>query len=139
PLITTSGLVLYFERDYDGAIHEYQKALELDPNFGMAHYFLGQAYLQKNMFDEAIASLERSVHLTKRSPECLAVLGYAHAIAGNPAKGAELAAELQVESMDRYVSPVLLAWIHLGLGNTDTAFDYLERAHHAHATDLIWL
>ena len=114
--ITTAGLVSYFERDYDAAIPQYLKALELDSNFAIAHYFLGQAYLEKNMFDEAVAELERAVSLSNRSSECVAVLGYAHAIAGNASKAAELARELESRSADRYLSPVLLACIHLGLG-----------------------
>ena len=60
-LITTAGLVSYFERDYDAAIPQYLKALELDSNFAIAHYFLGQAYLEKNMFDEAVAELREVV------------------------------------------------------------------------------
>jgi len=138
-VLATSGLVLYCQREYDNAIAEYMKALELDPSFGVAHYFLGQAYLEKNLIDKGIAELEQSVLLTNRSPECVAMLGYAYAVAGNRPRAAELVGELKMRSIDRYVSPVQLAWIHLGLGDHDQAFAQLEEAYHRRAADLIWL
>jgi eukaryotic-like serine/threonine-protein kinase len=138
-VLATSGLVSSCQRDYDAAISEYMKALDLDPNFGIAHYFLGQAYLEKNLIDKAIAQLEQSVVLTNRSPECVAMLGYAYAVAGNRTRAVELVGELEMRSIDRYVSPVQLAWMRLGLADHDKAFAELERAYDRRAADLIWL
>jgi len=138
-VLATSGLVSYCQRDYDAAISEYMKALDLDPNFGIAHYFLGQAYLEKSLIDKAIAELEQSVVLTNRSPECVAMLGYAYAVAGNRPRAVELVSELEMRSIDRYVSPVQLAWIWLGLADHDKTFAELERAYDRRAADLIWL
>jgi tetratricopeptide (TPR) repeat protein len=138
-VLATSGLVSSCQRDYDAAISEYMKALDLDPNFGIAHYFLGQAYLEKKLIDKAIAELEQSVVLTNRSPECVAMLGYAYAVAGNQSRAVELVGELEMRSIDRYVSPVQLAWMRLGLADHDKALAELERAYDRRAADLIWL
>ncbi len=138
-ILTTWGLVLYFEGENDAAIQKYQNALELDPNFGIAHYFLGHSYLAKKMFKEAIASLERTVEFTNHSPESVAVLGYAYAISGDHAKAAEFGGKLEAQAANRYVSPALPAWIHLGLGDHDRALAQLELAYGERATDLIWL
>ena len=138
-VLATSGLVSYCQRDYDAAISEYMKALDLDPNFGIAHYFLGQAYLEKSLIDKAIAELEQSVVLTNRSPECVAMLGYAYAVAGNRSRAVELVSELEMRSIDRYVSPVQFAWMRLGLADHDKAFAELGRAYDLRAADLIWL
>src|SRR5437867_1281287 len=138
-VLTTSGLVSYYQHEYGSAISEFKKALELDANFGIAHYFLGQAYLGKGLIDEAIAELGQSVRLTDRSPECVAVLGYAYALAGNRSAAAELARELETRSTERYISPVLFAWIHLGQGDHDQVFTRLEQAYERRAADLIWL
>ena len=138
-VLATSGLVSYCQRDYDAAISEYMKALDLDPNFGIAHYFLGQAYLEKSLIDKAVAELEQSVVLTNRSPECVAMLGYAYAVAGNRSRAVELVSELEMRSTDRYVSPVQLSWMRLGLADHDKAFAELGRAYDLRAADLIWL
>ncbi|MCZ6877960.1 MAG: tetratricopeptide repeat protein, partial [Acidobacteria bacterium] len=131
------GLPFYFECRYDEAIEEYLYTLEIDPNYGMARYFLGQAYAQKGMYRQAITELERAVLLAQGTPESMAALGHAHAIAGNQNKAQELLGEL--EQMTRYVSPVLIAQIHAGLDQKDQALECLEEAYRIRATDLIWL
>jgi len=46
--------LLFFMRQYDRAIDQFRKTLELDPNFAPAHEWLGYAYEQKGMEREAI-------------------------------------------------------------------------------------
>ena len=133
------GLPFYFERRYDRAIEEYLKTLKLDPSFGLARYFLGQAYAQKGMYREAIAELEQAVLVNRGSAETIAALGYVHAIAGQKEKALTLLKELIQLSGERYVSPVLIAQIHAGLKERDQAFDYLDKAYQSRSTDLIWL
>ncbi len=41
------GASLYFARRYDEAIDECRKTIDLHPDFGVAHWYLGRAYLQK--------------------------------------------------------------------------------------------
>jgi len=50
PIISWNlGWLFYEARQYDQAIEQQHKVLELDPNFIPAHRFLGLAYLQKSM------------------------------------------------------------------------------------------
>ncbi len=44
---TYVGHILYWARQYDQAIEQHRKTIELDPNFGPAHLRLGMAYEQK--------------------------------------------------------------------------------------------
>ncbi len=138
-IAATLGVVSYFERHYDRAISEQRKVLELDPNFGIAHYFLGQALSEQGNYIEAIAELERAVGLTGRSSECLAALACAEAAAGSRTKAIEFASELKNRSARQYVSPVLLAAIGAALHDDVETFDRLEEAQRQRASDLIWL
>src|SRR6185312_11579357 len=61
---TWVGSRYFFARQYDKAIEQYRNALEMDPSFVPVHLVLGQAYQQKGMLEEAIAELERAVHLS---------------------------------------------------------------------------
>ncbi|MGA1874212.1 MAG: tetratricopeptide repeat protein, partial [bacterium] len=45
----------------DLAIHEYNKALELDPNLSMAHVNLGMSYIFKKEFDQAVDELKKAI------------------------------------------------------------------------------
>jgi hypothetical protein len=77
--------------------------------------------------------------LTGNSPEVSAALAHVEARAHHHHE-AELLLEGLVRSADqRYVSPALIALVHLGLGAVDTAFDWLERALAAGSPYLIWL
>ena len=135
----TSAVEYYFERDFEKASQECREILETDPGFAMAHYFLGQADLQLNLNEKAILELEKAVALTGRSAETIAVLGYAHSVAGSKIDAVQLAMELTRRSIQGYVSPVLQAQIRIGLGDLDSVFQYLENAYVARSTDLIWI
>ena len=39
----------------DESIQQSRRTIEIDPGFGLAHNQLAQAYLQKHMFEQAIA------------------------------------------------------------------------------------
>jgi eukaryotic-like serine/threonine-protein kinase len=136
---TTVGLQFLLERRSDLAIKTLQKVLALDENFGMAHYFLGQAYLEKAMHAEAINELQRAVDLTASSSETIAILGCAHAAAGNRAKALQLLEQLNHRCRTKYVSPVLLAQLLLACGETEQAVEFLQRARQTRASDLVWI
>ena len=49
--------VLYLAGNNDEAIAQAQKTIAMDPSFAVAHGYLGQAYLQKQEYDKAIARI----------------------------------------------------------------------------------
>ena len=74
---TIVAWVYYRARRYGRAIDQCQRALELDPNFAVAHHLLGWIYDRESRFDEAISEARKSVELSGRSPLMTASLGYA--------------------------------------------------------------
>jgi len=48
------GLFLYYERRYDRALEELNKALEVDPNHSATHLFLGWIYEAMGKYEEAV-------------------------------------------------------------------------------------
>jgi len=73
---------LLWARQYDGVIEESRKALEIDPNFWVAHLFLGKAYEQKGMYPEAFAALRKAKELSGGSSEATSMIGYVYAVSG---------------------------------------------------------
>jgi len=71
------GKVLFFgEIDLAGAMHEYQRAVELKPNDATAHHWYGNdALAALGRFDEAIAEGKRAIELDPLSPVINADLG----------------------------------------------------------------
>jgi serine/threonine-protein kinase len=58
----------------------------------------------------------------------LGQLGEAYAMAGNAAKAREILHQLEERARETYVSPYHFAYVYTGLGETDAAMDWLERA-----------
>ena len=121
------GWHLVYARQYEKAIEQCQKTLELDPTFILAHVFLGQAYEQSGALSDAIAAFEKAAELSRRHPTYLADLGHGLAVAGRRADALNVLAELHEMSSQRYVAARGIAEIHLGLGEIDEAFAWLER------------
>ena len=54
------GAGLYEMRRYDEAIGQYERALAMDPNFGLARLGLGRCYLGKGLHTRALAEMEQA-------------------------------------------------------------------------------
>lgn len=130
PIIQTwKGLRYYFAGNHEAAIAEYTKALELDGSFAPAHWHMGWAYEQSGRFGEGITAAQRALAADTQSLLYLTSLGHAHAKAGNTSQARLILARLAEASRTRHVPAYHVAMIHLALGETGVALDWLDRAH----------
>jgi eukaryotic-like serine/threonine-protein kinase len=134
------GRAYYFSRSYDKAIEQLRKILdEIDPNFGVAHWYLGMAYEQKAMFEEALGELQKWSSLSGGDPAAIGALGHTYAVSEKPGEARKALTKLSELSKSRYVSPYDVAVIYIGLGDKDQALEWLEKAYDDHSAFLIWL
>jgi tetratricopeptide (TPR) repeat protein len=96
-------------------------------------------YLQKQMWTEATQAGARAVELSGRDPLRLSSLAQCLAASGRRAEAEAVLAELGAMSPRRYVSPLEIAYIHLALGQTDLAFQWLDKAVAERASFLVLL
>jgi len=122
------GSGLYYARQYDQAIEQFQKIIEMDPGFAPAHIRLANAYQAKGMYEEAIPEYKKGIALDKISRRT-AQLGYAYATAGKRDEAQKILDELRERPKEQYVSPFDIALIYIGLGDSNEAFVYLEKAY----------
>ena len=125
-------------RDYAAAAAQARHTLELAPDFHEAYWVLGLAHEQQQEFAAAIAAFERGRAL-RPTARLVGALGHAFGLAGRPGDAQRCLLELTELSQERYVSPFDLAVISLGLGETDRAFDRLERAFEDRCYEVLWL
>lgn len=133
------GWIRYFSRQYDVAVSQFRNTLDLDPNYLVAYMFLGQAYVQQQLYSQAEVAFQRTVELSNRAAVSLALLGHCQALAGRSDAARAVLAQLEERSKHAYTSPVFFAWIHLGLGNRDLALSWLEKAGEERSNWLAWL
>jgi serine/threonine-protein kinase len=134
------GLTCYYTAgDYDKAIEQYRKVLELDPNFGLTYLYLALAQVARGDFEEATSVLETVKRLGPEEPDPIALLGYTFALTGRRREAEEALEELKALSKRRYVSAFPIAWVYVGLGDKDRAFAWLEKAYLERAGRLTYL
>jgi serine/threonine protein kinase/Tfp pilus assembly protein PilF len=114
------GSRFYYARQYDRALEQLQTTLEMDEKYRATLYWAGQVYLQMEHYEDALAAFEQS-GIGKG-------IGLTYARMGRTEKARELARELEQLSAVRYVAPLDIAKTYMGLGETDTAFKWLEKA-----------
>jgi serine/threonine protein kinase/Tfp pilus assembly protein PilF len=102
------------------------------------HWDLGNAYLEKKMYAEAISHLEKARAL-EEDETTLSGLAYGYARAGDVAKAREVLQQLQALAQRTHVSPVVFAWVYVALGENDKALDLLEEGYEKHLRGMIGL
>jgi serine/threonine-protein kinase len=133
---TDVGLFFFLQRQYDEAAELCGKPLEMDPNFAVARFAHGLALEQMERYEEAAGEFQQAMAISGGNPIYLSALGHARAIAGSVEEAWKILSELLVLSSRRYVSPYSTATVYAGLGETDKAFTWLERALEEHS---VWL
>ena len=99
----------------------------MDPGFGAAHQHLGQAYLQKRMFEQAIAQLQKAVELSGGSPASTANLARAYAGSGRRSDAVQLLNELKSRANSAYSNAPEIAIVYSALGERDEAMMWLDK------------
>lgn len=121
------GIMLLLWRPGERAMEESRKLLDLDPTHWGGHFIIAVCYRYQGRFEEAIASQRKAVNLFD-SAAMLGWLGLSLGAGGEKAEARALLKRLHGMAAKAYVPPTSFAWIHLGLGEIDSAFDWLNRA-----------
>ena len=119
---------LYHARRYDDAMVQIRKTLELDPTSTLARHLLGCCLLWKGDTAGAIEEFQRS-KIVVTGAWYQGLLGYAYAISGDRPKAEQILAELEEMAKQRYVNTTAFATIYLGLGEKQTALDWLDKSY----------
>jgi tetratricopeptide (TPR) repeat protein len=125
---TRVGTFLYYAREYERAIEQLQRTLELDSHYAQAHFWLGLAYEQVGRYEAAAAELQKAIDTSGDDVEMIAALGHTYAVAGQRDAALTVLADLERRAQQRYVMPYYRVPIYVGLGDHDSAFEWLEKA-----------
>jgi eukaryotic-like serine/threonine-protein kinase len=128
-----------FARRYDEALGEFAKTLELQRDYGLAHSYRGLTFEQQGKYAEALEELHKSARLLEGNVVVAAAIGRVHALAGNRSEARRVLADLRQESTRRFINPFEIALIHVGLGDVDASFEWLETAYRSRSDLLVYL
>jgi eukaryotic-like serine/threonine-protein kinase len=132
------GLRYHIARQYDRAIEQHRKALELEPNHFQSYVGLSGNFIQIGRPDEAVTAIE-TVPQRVAIPLANCLRGSIYARAGRISDARKLLDEMQKLSLRNYVPPTGVAMLYIGLGEIDLGLDWLEKAVDEHDSFIIML
>jgi len=122
------AILLVLSHQPDRTLDAARRLLEIDPDSYIAYLSMGSAYRERGDFEKSIAAYRTGMEASAGSPAMIGWLGLALGVSGNQAEARSLLERLHNRAAQGYVPPTSFAWIHLGLGEIDTGFEWLDRA-----------
>ncbi len=131
-------VVFYMSSDFAKTRANGERILELEPDIFSGHMWVGLALLSEKKFREAIPALQSMVKQNP-GPHSLCFLGVAYGLSGNRAKAREIIEEMREYEFVEETGNYFLGIVYMILGDSDTAFHYLERAVEHHEGQVLWI
>lgn len=136
PLDLVMGVALSYNyfvaKKNDLALEQALKTYNLEPNFALARWGLGRAYIRKEMYAEAIALSEKSLQADSTNQLMLQVIGYSFAKSGRRQEAKEVIKRFKEIAKTQYMVAYHVATIYAALGDSNKAFDELEKSFEQH-------
>jgi len=139
PVNATISYVWCEARQPERAVAAALRALELDSNAPLTHMLLGRGYMLVGEPRKAISSLATAARLSAHGPIAKANLGYVYARTGFIDKARRILDGITRRPSVPYVSPVDVALVLIGLGETDAALTALEDGFRTRAARMLAL
>ena len=122
------GWVYYFAREYDLAIKECNKCLEIDPSQNFAYIILFGAYNQKSMYDDAITALENYLIVLKKE-DIAALISKTFEESGYISAITQLLDVLLEQSIGFASTLYYKSILFTLIGDKDKAFEFLQKSY----------
>ena len=120
--------VLLVGRQNEQSIQQSLSTIALDPAFAVAHYQLGQAYVQNQMYSDAMVEFQKAIALSGANTAFSSNLAYVYALAGRKGEAEKILND-QMNREHGVSNSAQIALIYVGLGKNDQAMTWLERAY----------
>ena len=125
----TLGELLFYSRQYDLAIAQWQKTLELEPNYGLAKNWIARAYEAQGRYDQSIDTMINS-YAARGMPETkVAELKGIYLKSGWKGFWRSQNAFFEHNSRPGYQEPYRMAWNYIRAGDKQQALEWLNRAY----------
>ncbi|TMB27517.1 MAG: hypothetical protein E6J65_05220 [Deltaproteobacteria bacterium] len=122
---TVVALVFYHQREYDRAIEQALRTLELDRTWAPARLWLVFSYEQRGRLADALGVLDQA---NNPSNMLAGVRAELLALSGDREGARRLLATVESRFAAEPIPRSIFARIHLALGDTDAVFAWLEKA-----------
>jgi tetratricopeptide (TPR) repeat protein len=77
--------ITHYTRQYNLAIDQLRKTLELDPSYGYAYWYMARAFEQQGKHSDVLQALDKAQGLLKGNTAVAADIGHIYAVFGDKA------------------------------------------------------
>jgi TolB-like protein/DNA-binding winged helix-turn-helix (wHTH) protein/Tfp pilus assembly protein PilF len=136
---TDIGFESYYSGRYDEAVEQLRPVIAANPNFPLAHLWLGRTYQQKQMYEEALTEYKQAESVLRDWPVTMAAIGNVYGLSHQRPEAFTVLGDLKELSKRKYVTAYGIALVYAGLGKSDQAFAWLDRGYEERTHWLVWL
>jgi TolB-like protein/thioredoxin-like negative regulator of GroEL len=133
-IVTNTDLALIYSstRHYDEAIRQVRKILEMEPNKGGIKGYLMEVYVATGMYDEFMDEYFNRKAIAKADPKEIARIREIYEVWGWRRFRQHELAEVLERAKTTYVSATKIAGRYAEAGDTEKAFEWLEKGYRDH-------
>ena len=131
-----SAQVAFLSRDSSAALEFARQAAVVLKDFWIANLQIAQAYEQLGEYALALEALSRGGREGVENSKVISLRGYVLAKMGRTSEARKVLNTLEALARQRYVPACATAMIHVGLGEHDKAFEWLDHAVEQHDVHL---
>lgn len=124
------AVALIYARDYDGALQQCRKTLEIEPTFLVMSTYIAHIYQLQQKYAEAASELERAHTAAPEDGEIAYGLGQAYALTGKKNEALKISNELNRPA--NAFLPKEAAYLYSLLGEKEQAIAILQKAAEDH-------
>jgi len=118
----------FFSGQYDKAVEECHRYLDMNPSFVVARDFLVHLHVQNGLFEEAAEEAKRLLDVSERKSEAMAHLAYVYAASGKTEEAKKLFEASVADAEFGYSNPTIFIIVCSILGDLDNAYRWAEKA-----------
>jgi tetratricopeptide (TPR) repeat protein len=122
------SVFFWLAHEYDRALAAARFLVGLAPDYYLPQMMIGHICRDMGKLQEAITAQRLAVEWSGGAPQMLGWLGFSLALEGNTSEARSLLNRIHSLADQTYVSPTSFAVIHLGLGEIDETFLWMEQA-----------
>jgi serine/threonine-protein kinase len=139
PINIDQAYILHYYQRNEDALRSVRLALEMNPSYPPAYFWLGRIYTAQRQYEEAESALQKIGPLRTWTP-AMAALGYLYGKSGRAREASGILDEFDsLARSGRYASGYAIAVVHAGLGDRERALTALEAAYRERSHWLVWL
>jgi tetratricopeptide (TPR) repeat protein len=140
PIRTDLAFQLHYSRHNEDARHELQNILNIDPNFPLAHFWMGRVLSAEANCPGALSELDTAASSALREWQpVIAAHGYIAGVCGQRSRASEDLRRFDELAQKRFVTSYGYALIHSGLNENEQALTWLRKAVEERSHWLVWI